>query len=121
MRQRDVHGISWISRFWEDKSGGVMVYTAFALPIAGYSRLIGRDEEGTLRALRAHRQQLIDQKIEEHGGRVANTAGDSLLLEQLSTAIQPVNQLFGTRSQTWPKGPPFRHQHTDQQTMNLRT
>ena len=52
-----------------------------AADIAGYSLLIGRDEEGTLRALRAHRQELIDRLIEEHGGRIANTAGDSLLLE----------------------------------------
>ena len=52
-----------------------------AADIAGYSRLIGQDEEGTLRALRAHRHDLIDRLIEEHGGRVANTAGDSLLLE----------------------------------------
>jgi adenylate cyclase len=52
-----------------------------AADIAGYSRLIGQDEEGTLRALRAHRQDLIDRLIEEHGGRIANTAGDSLLLE----------------------------------------
>lgn len=33
MRHRDAHGISWISRFWQDKSGGVMVYTALALPM----------------------------------------------------------------------------------------
>ena len=52
-----------------------------AADIAGYSRLIGRDEEGTLRALRAHRAELIDPAIGEHGGRIANTAGDSLLLE----------------------------------------
>ena len=52
-----------------------------AADIAGYSRLIGQDEEGTLRALRAHRAELIDPLIEQHGGRIANTAGDSLLLE----------------------------------------
>jgi adenylate cyclase len=52
-----------------------------AADIAGFSRLIGEDEEGTLRALRAHRQELIDRSIEAHGGRIANTAGDSLLLE----------------------------------------
>jgi len=52
-----------------------------AADIAGYSRLIGQDEEGTLRALRAHRKELIDQLIDERGGRIANTAGDSLLLE----------------------------------------
>ncbi len=52
-----------------------------AADVAGYSRLIGQDEEGTLRSLRAHRKKLIDPLIEEYGGRIANTAGDSLLLE----------------------------------------
>ena len=52
-----------------------------AADIAGYSRLIGQDEEGTLRALREQRAELIDPLIEQHGGRIANTAGDSLLLE----------------------------------------
>jgi adenylate cyclase len=52
-----------------------------AVDIAGYSRLVGGDEEGTLRALRAHRNELIDPLIEQHGGHIANTAGDSYLLE----------------------------------------
>lgn len=52
-----------------------------AADVAGYSRLVGADEEGTLAALRAHRADLIDPLLAEHGGRVANTAGDSLLLE----------------------------------------
>ncbi len=49
--------------------------------VAGYSRLTAADEEGTLAALRAHRAELTDPKIAEHGGRIANTAGDSLLIE----------------------------------------
>lgn len=52
-----------------------------AADIAGYSRLIDQDEEGILQALRAHRHELIDPLIEEHSGRIANTAGDSLLVE----------------------------------------
>jgi adenylate cyclase len=52
-----------------------------AADIAGYSRLIAADEEGTYVALRRHRADLIDPKIQEFGGRVANTAGDSLLVE----------------------------------------
>ena len=52
-----------------------------AADVAGYSRLIGEDEEGTLLALKAHRRELIEPLIVEHGGRIANTAGDSLLLE----------------------------------------
>lgn len=55
--------------------------TIVAADIAGYTRLMGADDEGTLAALRAHRSELIDPKIAEHGGRIANTAGDSLLLE----------------------------------------
>lgn len=55
--------------------------TIVAADVAGYTRLMGADEEGTLAALLAHRKELIDPKIAEHGGRIANTAGDSLLLE----------------------------------------
>ncbi len=52
-----------------------------AADVAGYSRLVGADEEATLAALRAHRRELIDGLVDTHGGRIANTAGDSLLLE----------------------------------------
>jgi adenylate cyclase len=49
--------------------------------VAGYSRLMGRDESGTLIALKAHRRELIDPKIAEYGGRIVKTTGDGLLLE----------------------------------------
>ena len=52
-----------------------------AADVAGYSRLIAADEEGTLAALRAHRAELIDPRITEYHGRIANTAGDSILIE----------------------------------------
>src|SRR5271169_1364583 len=52
-----------------------------AADIAGYSRLIGADEEGTLARLRAHRRELIDLKIAEHRGRLVKTTGDGLLVE----------------------------------------
>ncbi len=52
-----------------------------AADVAGYSRLMGEDEERTLTSLRAHRTGLIDPAIAEHRGRIANTAGDSLLVE----------------------------------------
>ncbi len=55
--------------------------TIVAADVAGYSRLMGTDDEGTLAALRAHRSELIDPKIAEHGGRIANTVGDSILRE----------------------------------------
>ena len=49
--------------------------------VVGYSRLMGVDEDGTLAALRAHRAEMIDGKIAEHGGRIVKTMGDGLLLE----------------------------------------
>jgi adenylate cyclase len=52
-----------------------------ATDVAGYSRLMGADEEGTLVRLRAHRRELIDPKIAEHRGRIVKTAGDGLLVE----------------------------------------
>ena len=41
--------------------------------VAGYSRLMGRDESSTLAALKAHRRELIDPKIAEYGGRIVKT------------------------------------------------
>jgi adenylate cyclase len=52
-----------------------------AADVAGYSRLMGADEEGTLERLKAHRRQLIDPKITEHHGRIVKTTGDGLLVE----------------------------------------
>ena len=52
-----------------------------AADIAGYSRLIGADEEGTLARLRAHRRELIDPNIAEHRGRIVKTTGDGMLIE----------------------------------------
>jgi adenylate cyclase len=52
----------------------------FAADVAGYSRLMGQDEVGTLRTLAAHRE-FMDRLIGEHRGRIANTAGDSVLAE----------------------------------------
>ena len=49
--------------------------------VAGYSRLMGVDDSGTLAALKAHRRELIDPKIAEHDGRIVKTTGDGLLLE----------------------------------------
>jgi len=52
-----------------------------AADIAGYSRLMGADEEGTLTQMKTHRRALIDPKIEEHRGRIVKTTGDGLLVE----------------------------------------
>jgi adenylate cyclase len=52
-----------------------------AADVAGYSRLMGADEEGTLAALKQLRRDLADPKIKEHRGRIVKTTGDGLLVE----------------------------------------
>ncbi len=53
----------------------------FAAVVAGYSRLMGRDEEGTHAALRAIQRETVEPKIAEHDGRIVKTTGDGLLAE----------------------------------------
>jgi class 3 adenylate cyclase/pimeloyl-ACP methyl ester carboxylesterase len=52
-----------------------------AADVVGYSRLMARDEVGTLRALKAHRQELVDPAIAAHRGRLVKTTGDGVLVE----------------------------------------
>src|SRR5215813_13572148 len=52
-----------------------------AADVAGYSRLMGADEEGTLAGLKAIRRELSDPKVKEHRGRIVKTTGDGLLVE----------------------------------------
>ena len=70
-----------------------------ATDVAGYSRLIGADEEGTLNRLRSIRAELIDPKITEHRGRIVKTTGDGLLVEFTSVvdALRCVVQPSGRR------------------------
>jgi TolB-like protein/class 3 adenylate cyclase len=56
-----------------------------AADVAGYSRLMGTDEQGTLERLRAIRAEVIDPKISVHNGRLVKTTGDGLLAEFAST------------------------------------
>jgi len=52
-----------------------------AADVAGYSRLMGAEEEGTRERLKAHFRQLIEPKIQEHRGRVVKNTGDGMLAE----------------------------------------
>jgi TolB-like protein/class 3 adenylate cyclase len=52
-----------------------------AADVAGYSRLMGADEEGTHERLKALRRELLDPKIAEHHGRIVKTTGDGMLVE----------------------------------------
>lgn len=60
-----------------------------AADVAGYSRLMGEDEEGTLAELKAHRRELVDQKLKSHRGRLIKTTGDGMLVE-FSSAVEAV-------------------------------
>jgi adenylate cyclase len=52
-----------------------------AADVAGYSRLMGVDEEGTHDRLKAHLGELVNPKISEHSGRIVKTTGDGMLVE----------------------------------------
>ena len=60
-----------------------------AADVAGYSRLMGADEEGTLAGLKAHRRTLVDPKIREHRGKIIKTTGDGMLVE-FASAVDAV-------------------------------
>jgi adenylate cyclase len=52
-----------------------------AADVAGYSRLMGADEEGTHERLKAHLSELVEPKIREHRGRIVKNTGDAFLAE----------------------------------------
>ena len=60
-----------------------------AADVVGYSRLMGEDEAGTLAALKAHREELIEPKIAEHKGRIVKLMGDGVLAE-FPSAVEAV-------------------------------
>jgi adenylate cyclase len=71
-----------------ERQGGAMkqpverrLAAILAADVAGYTRLMGADEEGTLDRLKGHRRQLVDPKIREHRGRIVKTTGDGMLVE----------------------------------------
>ena len=65
--------------------------------VAGYSRLMGRDESGTLAALKVHRRELVDPSVAEHG----KSTGDGLLLEFSSVVMPSAAPLLRHVSERW--------------------
>src|SRR5689334_4545122 len=61
-------------------TGGPKLVAVLYADMVGYSRLIARDDAGTLQRLKALRANLIDPAIKEHGGGIVQTGGDSLLV-----------------------------------------
>src|SRR5260370_31658959 len=60
-----------------------------AADVAGYSRLMGADEVGTLAALKTRRREIVDPAISAHKGRIVKTTGDGLLVE-FASAVDAV-------------------------------
>src|SRR5215472_11580613 len=78
-----VFGYTWLSSL---SAGHAMppvrrLTAILAADVAGYSWLMGADEEGTHERLKAHRRELSDPKVAEHRGRIVNNTGDGFLAE----------------------------------------
>jgi hypothetical protein len=69
----DIGNRSGRSRNPSDVTATRRLAAVLAADVAGYSRLMGADEEGTLNRLKAHRRQLVDPKISEHHGRMTSS------------------------------------------------
>ena len=82
----------------------------FAADVEGYSRLMSSDEAGTLREL-TKRRRILDGLIASHRGRIANTAGDSVLVEFNSAvdAVQCAVEAQGALAEANQEMPPDRH------------
>jgi TolB-like protein len=76
MAEPELHGASVATERVERRLAAIL-----AADVAGYSRLMGTDEEGTLVQLKAHRSALVNPKIKEHRGRIVKTTGDGMLVE----------------------------------------
>src|SRR6516164_500164 len=80
-----------------------------AADVAGYSRLMGADEEGTLERLKALRRELLDPKIAEHRGRIVKTTGDGVPVEFASVvdavrcAVEMQQAIAGRNADVPPK------------------
>ena len=84
-----------------------------AADVAGYSRLMGADEIGTLEALKAHRRELVDPAIASHRGRIVKTTGDGMLVEFASavdavTCAIAVQDSMAARNETFAPRITFR-------------
>lgn len=84
-----------------------------AADVAGYSRLMGADEVGTLQTLKAHRREVVDPAIASHRGRIVKTTGDGMLVEFSSavdavTCAMAVQDTMAERNRNWTPNIAFR-------------
>jgi adenylate cyclase len=82
--------------FYDPKEGEFMareqrrLAAIVAADVVGYSRLMGRDESGTLARLREHRKQRFEPTLARHGGRLVKLTGDGALVE-FPSAVDALN------------------------------
>ena len=81
-----------------------------AADVAGYSRLMGADEEGTHERLKAHLAELVNPKIKEHRGRLVKNTGDGFLTEFASVvdAVRCATEIQRGMVDREPEGPEER-------------
>jgi len=81
-----------------------------AADVAGYSRLMGADEEGTHERLKAHLGELVNPKIAEHRGRIVKNTGDGFLAEFASVvdAVRCATEIQRSMMDREPEGPEDR-------------
>src|SRR6266404_413914 len=87
-KSRNVRAVLYKGLRYALKAGGLTwmasprrLAAILAADVAGYSRLMGADEEGTHERLKALRRELVDPKIAEHHGRIVKNTGDGVLVE----------------------------------------
>ena len=73
-----------------------------AADVVGYSRLMGRDESGTLARLRRNRSERLDPVLSKYGGRLVKLTGDGALVE-FASAVDALSAPPSSSSRPWPK------------------
>jgi adenylate cyclase len=81
----------------EDQHTKRKLAAILAIDVAGYSRLMGRDEEGTLRQLKEHLGELVEPRIAVHQGRIVKRTGDGLLVD-FASAVEAVRCALAIQS-----------------------
>ena len=96
MLSTDLAGAWWFDEM-EDRHTERKLAAILALDVAGYSRLMSQDEEGTLRGLMAHLGELVEPRIAAHRGRIVKRTGDGLLVD-FASAVEAVRSAIEIQS-----------------------
>src|SRR5215216_4145650 len=84
------HPVSQFANFMTERPVQRRLVAILAADVVGFSRLMERDEAGTLSRLKERRERIVDREIARRGGRVVKVMGDGLLVE-FASAVQAVD------------------------------